>query len=91
MDRVRKLLQRIACFESLKPLHRRSGERRRDVGKKKNMSEDDIDFNRVISDPVYRRTVIDLLNAEDVSSGGDAEQTDLPANADPPDGRRDIE
>lgn len=89
MDRVRKLLQRIACFESLKPLHRKSGERRRDV--EKIMSEDDIDFNRVISDPVYRRTVIDLLNAEDVSSGGDAEQTDLPANADPPDGRRDIE
>lgn len=89
MDRVRKLLQRIACFESLKPLHRKSGERRRDVGKI--MSEDDIDFNRVISDPVYRRRVIDLLNAEDVSSGGDAEQTDLPANAGPPDGRRDIE
>lgn len=89
MDRVRKLLQRIACFESLKPLHRKSGERRRDV--EKIMSEDDIDFNRVISDPVYRRRVIDLLNAEDVSSGGDAEQTDLPANADPPDGRRDIE
>lgn len=89
MDRVRKLLQRIACFESLKPLHRKSGERRRDV--EKIMSEDDIDFNRVIIDPVYRRRVIDLLNAEDVSSGGDAEQTDLPANADPPDGRRDIE
>lgn len=32
------------------------------------MSDDDIDLDRVISDPAYRRTVIDRLNSETVSS-----------------------
>ena len=29
------------------------------------MSEDDIDFDRVIADPKYRRRVIDYLNGKD--------------------------
>ncbi len=28
------------------------------------MSDDDIDFNRVVSDPAYRRAVIEWLNTE---------------------------
>lgn len=40
-----------------------------------NMSQEDIDLELVMIDPVYRRRVIDLLNAESRSTGdatGDA-------------------
>ena len=35
------------------------------------MVEDDIDFDRVITDPKYRREVIDFLNAKSDGRGAD--------------------
>ncbi len=39
------------------------------------MANDDIDLDRVVSDPGYRRQVIEQLNAEAPSGAGDGDPT----------------
>ena len=44
------------------------------------MSNDDIDLDRVVTDPIYRRAVIDRLNSGPASQGDDASLEPAPAD-----------
>ena len=44
------------------------------------MSNDDIDFDRIITDPIYRRAVIDRLNAGPALPGDETSLQPAPAD-----------